>query len=252
MQLNALIVDDEEHSRKSLYYLLNEHCPEIQIKGIASSIQEATEYLQEHDFHIVFLDIAMPGKNGFDLVPLLLERHICIVFVTAYSEYALKALKSNAVDYLLKPIDIEELLTAVEKCKNIIKERQQHASVLSPIVSNNGSSAHRKISLYHNQGFDIINSDDIIYVEADSNYSVIHLEKDKKIVVAKSLKDIEDLLPANVFFRVHKSSIVNLNKIKSFSSRNDPKILLTNGAELLISRRRLAVFQEHIKAFTKA
>ncbi|WP_461486406.1 LytR/AlgR family response regulator transcription factor, partial [Pedobacter sp.] len=115
--LNTIIVDDEEFARSSLYFLLQENCTNINICGIAKSVADARTLLQNHEVHLIFLDIAMPGENGFSLIPQAQEANATVIFTTAYDQYALKAIKANALDYLLKPIDIEELIAAVEKAK---------------------------------------------------------------------------------------------------------------------------------------
>lgn len=251
MSLKALIVDDEEYSRKSLYYLVTEHCTDVDVASVCCSVSEAIESLSRQSFDIIFLDIAMPGENGFDLVPLLQEKNIDIIFTTAYDQYALKALKSGAIDYLLKPIDISELIEAVRKCVENRTKKTAGRNLQEPTDSSKYNQS-KKIRLHHLQGFELVDIDEIIYVEADSNYSVFYLENNTKSVLSKPLKDVEELLNDEMFFRVHKSAIVNLNKIKTFSNKNDAKITLRTGVEIPVSRRRLSVFQEHLKFFLKS
>ena len=252
MQLNALIVDDEEYSRKSLYFLLQEHCPQINTAGQASSVANAREILEEHSFDLVFLDIAMPKENGFELLPDIQKTNSLVIFITAFDQYALKALKASAVDYLLKPIDITELKAAVEKAlirktENISsKENLLRLSTLSENLQN--KSKIDKITLQHTHGFHVIDTDNIIHIEADSNYSVFHLKNDTKLVISKPLKEFEDMLNSD-FARIHKSAIVNLKYIKSYSNKHGLEVILLNDSILPVSRRRASDFQEKLKQF---
>ena len=251
MTLNALIVDDEEYSRKSLYFLLQENCPEVHIGGIAKSVAEARTLLEEQNFNVAFLDIAMPKENGFELLPQLQSRNVMVIFTTAYDQYALKALKANAIDYLLKPIDIAELKTAVSKAVDwaqmLSVSSAKTAETVKPEVN-----AHKKISLPGTYGFKVVDTVDIIYVEADSNYSIFHLKTGEKLIISKPLKEFEETLDTFGFIRIHKSAIINLKYVRSYSNKNGLQVLLTNNVVLPVSRRRATEFQEKARQyFTK-
>lgn len=255
MPLNVLIVDDEEYSRKSLYFLLQQNCPEVLINGIAGSVEEARKIIEQKTFDLIFLDIAMPKENGFELLPLLQKSNILVVFVTAFDQYALKALKASAVDYLLKPIDISELKVAVQKSLDLRKNSRsvQNFSENLPLatLTRNLSSQHRidKITLPHTNGFHIVDTNDIIYVEADSNYSIFHLNDDRRLVISKPLKEFEDILDASDFVRIHKSALINLQYVNSYSNKHGSEVILKNNAALAISRRRASEFQEKMREF---
>ncbi len=255
MPLNALIVDDEEYSRKSLYFLLQENCPEIKIEGIAASVAEAREIIESKSFDFVFLDIAMPKENGFELIPTLQQKNILVIFITAFDQYALKALKASAVDYLLKPIDISELKTAVQKCilrKEAIRPDQSTSANLSlGALSTNLNSKNKidKLTLPHTHGFHIIDTIDIIYIEADSNYSVFHLKNGDRVVISKPLKEFEDILDTSDFARIHKSAIINLNYVHSYSNKNGFEVTLDNEVALPVSRRRSSEFLEKVRGY---
>jgi len=252
MPLNALIVDDEEYSRKSLYFLLQENCPEVAVGGLATSVEEARKIIEQQSFDLVFLDIAMPKENGFELLPTLQTQNILVVFITAFDQYALKALKASAVDYLLKPIDINELKTAVEK--SIVRKKenstsQQNIAPLNTLLENLSNKTRiDKITLPHAHGFHVIDTLNIIYIEADSNYSVFHLMDEGKLVISKPLKEFEDILNTD-FVRIHKSAIVNLKYIKSYSNKHGSEVHLMNDIILPVSRRRAAEFQDKLKQF---
>lgn len=251
---NVIIVDDEEFARSSLYFLLQENCENVHICGIAKSVDEARELLSQHEVDLIFLDIAMPGKNGFELIPDAKLNHAQVVFTTAYDQYALKAIKANALDYLLKPIDIDELKETVEKASRYIRlsdlESERNERLKNLAINLADRTEIRKLSLPNGQGYTLIDLNEIIRIEADSNYSIFHLDKREKITVSKVLKDYEEILPENQFIRIHKSSIVNLDYLKEYNSRNGLEVLLTNGEKIAVSRRRASIFAEKVKQYT--
>lgn len=252
--LNAIIVDDEEFARSSLYFLIQQNCQEIQVVGIAKSVNEARNLLTQHSVDLIFLDIAMPGENGFELIPQVQQSNANVIFTTAYDQYALRAIKANALDYLLKPIDIDELKEAVGKAikySNLNKvENNRNESLKNLAEDLDEKQTIKKLTLPSNQGFRLIDIDDIVHIEADSNYSIFNLVTLEKIVVAKVLKDYEEILPENRFVRIHKSSIVNLKFVKEYNSKNGLQVVLNNGEIIIVSRRRASDFFDKIKAYT--
>ncbi|MEJ5995387.1 LytTR family DNA-binding domain-containing protein [Pedobacter sp. Du54] len=252
--LNAIIVDDEEFARSSLYFLLQENCENVHVSGIAKSVNEARMLLNQHQIDLIFLDIAMPGENGFELIPQAQLANATVIFTTAYDQYALKAIKANALDYLLKPIDIDELKEAVEKASKYIKlnknENNRNESLKNLANDLTNKSTIKKITIPNGQGYRLVDINDITHIEADSNYSVFNLINSEKIAVSKVLKDYEEILPENRFFRIHKSTIVNLAYIKEYNSKNGLQVVLKNGECITVSRRRASDFFEKIKAFT--
>ncbi|MES2455841.1 MAG: LytTR family DNA-binding domain-containing protein [Bacteroidota bacterium] len=252
--LNAIIVDDEEFARSSLYFLLQENCEQINVCGIAKSVAEARMLLLQNNVDLIFLDIAMPGENGFELIPSIQAAKAHVIFTTAYDQYALKAIKANALDYLLKPIDIDELKEAVNKTSRYIelnKSMETRADSLQNLSSNMSDRTEiRKISLPNGQGYSLISIDDIVHIAADSNYSVFYLANNDKITVSKVLKEYEEILPDNQFVRIHKSSIVNLNYLKEYNYRNGYEVLLKNGEKIAVSRRRASDLAEKVRVYT--
>jgi len=252
--VNAIIVDDEEFARSSLYFLLQENCENVNIVGIAKSVNDARNLLNQHNVDLIFLDIAMPGGNGFELIPQAQQANATVIFTTAYDQYALKAIKANALDYLLKPIDIDELKEAVDKADKYIKlnkaENNRNESLKNLANDLSDKTAIKKITLPSGQGYRLVDIDDIIHIEADSNYSVFHLNNLEKIAVSKVLKDYEEILPENRFVRIHKSSIVNLKYVKEYNSKNGLQVILNNGEFINVSRRRASDFFDKIKTYT--
>lgn len=253
--LNAIIVDDEEFARSSLYFLLQENCENVNIMGIAKSVNDARALLSQYSVDLIFLDIAMPGENGFELIPQAQNANATVIFTTAYDQYALKAIKANALDYLLKPIDIDELKEAVEKATKYIKmnkaENNRNESLKNLASDLSDRTSIKKITLPSGQGYRLVDIDEIIRIEADSNYSVFHLNNLEKIAVSKILKDYEEILPEERFVRIHKSSIVNLKYVKEYNSKNGLQVVLANGEAINVSRRRASDFFDAIKAYTK-
>ncbi|MBP8067317.1 MAG: response regulator, partial [Pedobacter sp.] len=168
--LNAIIVDDEEFARSSLYFLLQENCENVHVAGIAKSVPEARTLLNQHQIDLIFLDIAMPGENGFELIPQAQIANATVIFTTAYDQYALKAIKANALDYLLKPIDIDELKEAVEKASKFIKlnknENNRNESLKNLANDLINKSSIKKITIPNGQGYRLVDINDITHIEA--------------------------------------------------------------------------------------
>lgn len=253
MTLQAIIVDDEEYSRKSLFFLIQENCPNVHVSYIAQSAQEAREFVSTNRIDLAFLDIAMPRETGFDLLPTLQKQNVMVIFTTAYDQYALKAIKSNAVDYLLKPIDISELIESVNKA---VKWAELTSAQTTLTKSGQGAEelakaadSKSKITLPHTHGYHVIDLDEITYVEADSNYSIFHLKKGDKMVISKPLKEFELYLEEGDFMRIHKSIIINFRFVREYSSKNGTQVILKDGTTLPVSRRRSNDFQERSKLY---
>jgi two-component system LytT family response regulator len=252
--INAIIVDDEEFARSSLYFLLQENCKAVHITGIAKSVAEAKVLLQGNQVDIIFLDIAMPGENGFELINTAQQSKAHVVFTTAYDQYALKAIKANALDYLLKPIDIDELKETVEKAVKFIALNKKDAFTNERLLNLKQDLDHkkvRKLSLPNGQGYTVVDLDHIMHIEADSNYSIFHLNDSENITVSRVLKEYEEILPESQFVRVHKSSIVNLNYLLEYNSKNGLELILKNGEKIAVSRRRASDFQDKVRNYTQ-
>lgn len=252
--INAIIVDDEEFARSSLYFLLQENCKAVHITGIAKSVAEAKLLLENHKVDLIFLDIAMPGENGFELISVAEQYQAHVVFTTAFDQYAVKAIKASALDYLLKPIDIDELKETVQKAIRHLSNDANKSRATSRLLNLKNDLEHksvRKLSLPNGQGYTLIDIDHIIHIEADSNYSVFHVKNHEKITVSKVLKEYEEILPEHQFVRVHKSSIINLNYLLEFNSKNGLELTLKNGERIAVSRRRASDFQERVRNYTQ-
>jgi two-component system LytT family response regulator len=253
--MKALIVDDEQLNRDGLRLQLEQSCPAITIIDDAASAKAAREKLAEYNYDILFLDINMPNESGFDLLESLSEKPFCVIFVTAYSEFAIRAFKANAIDYILKPVDTEELIAAVAKCNDRIERgivRLPGTPAYSEIALQTQSMSYpSRLTLPHQQGFHIIETENIIWIEADGNYSLIKLEDNKQLLVTKAIREFEFLLDPSVFFRSHKSALINLSKIREYSSNDGHVATMNNGDEAPVSRRKLDEFMSAIDTFSK-
>ena len=231
MILKAIIIEDEANSREILRNYLGKYCQEVKLEGEAASIQEGLELIKNNDLDLVFLDVEMPFGNAFDLLEQLPDRGFETVFVTAYNHYAKDALNNHAAYYLMKPINIDELVKAVQYV-NEIKEKEN--ALDNQLIQPKIRSVVGKITLPQQDGFQVLNVADIVYCKADDNYTEIHLEN-KKILVSKTLKYFEEALADFPFARIHKSYLVNVNEVVKYKKGKGGSVIVSNGKELLVS-----------------
>jgi len=249
--VTALIVDDEAFARENLRMLLEEYCPEVIVCGAARSASEARLMVEEHNPQLLFLDIMMPGEDGFSFLQGMESRSFEVVFTTAFKEYTLKALRENAVDYLEKPIDIEELKQAVEKASSRVREKRTDPvpgdrlnRILQEIALSN---TVEKTVIPTRDGFAIIRDADIIHLEASENYTTLFCVSGRKYMSSKSIKTFEDRLNPAMFMRVHKSHIINVAQhLREFSRVEGNVAVMTDGSRIPVARRKLQEFLERL------
>jgi two-component system LytT family response regulator len=237
--LKAIIIDDEKSSRNTLRQKLINHCPEVNVMAECENGEEGIKKIEELHPDIIFLDVEMPRMNGFTMLQQLKQHNFEIIFITAYDHYAIKAIKFSALDYLVKPVDIADLKKAVEKAAT--KRTQTTGnSALETLLQNlmSKEKEQHRMALPSMEGLQFIATGDIIYLEANSNYTNFHLLNNKKITVAKTLKDFEDLLPSGIFIRIHHSSIININYIEKYIKGEGGQVIMKNGASLDVARRK--------------
>ncbi|HTO37328.1 MAG TPA: LytTR family DNA-binding domain-containing protein [Brumimicrobium sp.] len=256
MELRALIVDDEELARKNLAIMLKNHCPEINVIGEAGDIDEAEIAINELKPDVVFLDIRMPsGAEGFELLERMKKRDFLVVFVTAFKDYAIRAFQANAVHYLLKPIDEDDLKVAVDKItatKEIFSQNPENYNDYFKALQNLAdrlihNKTSNKIAISHTKGVKIIEDDDITYIEASGNCSEIYFKDGTRYLDTRTLKIYEEILNPNKFYRIHKSYIINLDMIKEYISEDGYIIELKNKIQLPVARNRVSEFLKTIK-----
>ena len=236
MKLKAIIVEDEANSREIMRDYLAKYCKDVHLMGEGATIKEGLEQIKKHKPDLVFLDVEMPFGNAFDLLEQVPNRTFETVFVTAYNQYAMDALNSHAAYYLMKPINIDELVKAVDYVKEI---KQKEASLAGKVLQSKLKKAEGKITLPQQDGFQVLDVSDIYFCKADDNYTEIYLEH-KKIVVSKTLKYFEEALSEFPFARIHKSYLVNVNEVEKYKRGKGGSVVLSNGKELSVSASRKA------------
>ena len=229
--LKAVIIEDESSSREILRNYLAKYCKNVDVLGEAASVREGLELLAESEPDVVFLDVEMPFGNAFDLLDQLPERSFETVFVTAYNTYALEALNNHAAYYLMKPINIDELIKSVSYVAEI-KEKEN--ALEDRILKSKLNKAEGKITLPQQDGFLVLNISDILYCKADDNYTEIYLVN-KKLLVSKTLKYFEEALIDYPFARIHKSYLVNVNEVIKYRKGKGGSVIVSNGKELSVS-----------------
>jgi two-component system LytT family response regulator len=246
--IKSIIVDDELKSRESLRILIEDFCEGITVAALCQNVTEGMEAIQTHKPDIVFLDIHMQRETGFDLLGKVKEVNFEVIFTTAYSEYAIKAFKFSAIDYLLKPIDIEELKKAIQKVEK--KMNSDISSRLQQLIQNlkQGPSENYKLAIPTTEGLIFVKINDILYCAASSNYTEIYLADGKKHLVSRTLKEYEDMLGGNDFFRIHHSYLINLNAIKKYVRGEGGYVVMTNDKSLDVSKRKKESFLARIGA----
>ena len=234
MILRAIIVEDEETSRDILKSYLSKYCPNVELLGEAANVEEALVLIRNNELDLVFLDVEMPYGNAFDLLDKVGDRQFETVFVTAYNQYAMDALNAHASYYLLKPISIDNLIEAVDYVDEI-KEKEN--SLQNTVLQPKHSQVNGKITIPLQNGFEVLEIADILYCQADDNYTNIFVNGKKKLV-SKTLKYFEGILSENGFARVHKSYLVNVNAIIEYRKGKGGSVVLSGGKEIMVSPAR--------------
>jgi two-component system LytT family response regulator len=243
MVITAILVDDEENALNALRQKILQHCPAVDIIATCSSSSQAIQVINEKQPDLLFLDIEMPVINGFNLLQQIKHRNFEVIFVTAYDHYAVRAIRSSALDYLVKPVDVEELKEAVQRACD--QKQQPHSGERIDLLLEQVKGATQKISriaIPAADGIEFLRIADIIYLEAHINYTHIYLESGKKHVVARTIKDFEELLPVAGFFRIHNSYIVNTDRIEKYIRGEGGQVVLSNGPTLDVSKRKKTEF----------
>lgn len=244
--LRAVLIDDEENSLGALKEKLLAHCPSIEIIGLCNSAKKGAETIDSLQPDIVFLDIEMPVTNGFVMLQQLRYKNFELIFTTAYDHYAIRAIRYSALDYLVKPIDVEELKAAIaraEEKKNQVHANPQIELLLEQLVGTKRQFS--KIAIATTEGLQFLRVEDILYLEANVNYTHIFCG-DKKYIASRTLKDFEELLPSSVFLRIHNSYIVNKNFVEKYIRGEGGQVVLSNGTVLDVAKRKKAEFLKAI------
>lgn len=256
-EIKAIIVDDEQHCIDALKTMLQKKCPEVTVLGGVNSVKDAKELIMDVQPDVVFLDVEMPHQNGFELLKMFDKINFDVIFTTAYEQYALKAIKFNALDYLLKPFSVKELQDAIQKCvsrRNAAANSAQPDVVTSPLevfLQNMKTlhQTHKKIALPTINGLVFMPVQNIVRCESTGNYTRIFFTDKKNLMVSRPLKEFEELLTDVDFFRVHNSHLINLQQMQSYIQGEGGFALMSDGTQVEISRRRKADFLKKAMQF---
>lgn len=237
--IRTVVIEDEEHSRKMLMEMLQEHCRQLNVVADADSVRTGLTAIAEQRPELVFLDIELQSETSFEILEKLPEINFELIFTTAFDHYALKAIKFCAIDYLLKPIDLTELQMAVAKAEKRLNREYLNKN-LEVLVHNikSGSQNNHRIALSTLEGLLFVNVSDIIYCESSGPYTHFILKHSNKIVTSKHLKEYENLLSGYDFFRIHKSYLINLREIQKYIRGEGGQLIMSNGAALSVSKQR--------------
>lgn len=243
--IKAIIIDDEAKARRIIEALLKEYCPDVEVVAIAEDVPSGVIAINQHKPDVLFLDVEMPGYTGFQLLDFFRDIDFEIVFTTAHSDYAVQAFRVSAIDFLLKPIQISELIAAVEKIKQKQGQNKERIAVLK---ENFKDKSIKKLALPVAEGLTFVDTDTLTHLEADGAYTHFHFAEGRKIIVSKKIKEFEEALTQqNNFFRTHRSFIVNLKKIKQYVKQEGGYVLLENEIQIPLARERKEDFMQVIE-----
>ena len=246
--MKTIIIEDEQKSREMLAGIIKKNCPELEVVGLAKNVKEGVEQINAHQPDLVFLDIAMPDGSGFDLLEKVQGHKFELIFATASDQHAIRAFKYSACDYLLKPIDIDELKAAVEKAQNKRAATAPSMNNLQFLIQQlkKQDDNYQKITLPTGNAFEIVSLKDIIRCEADTSYTLFYLSDKRKLMVSAGLKHYEDLLPESDFIRVHHHHLINMHHVQRFLKVDGGYAVMSDGTQIEISRRKKDAFLERL------
>ncbi len=237
--IKAMLIDDEINCLSSLEILLNTHCPSVQILQKCQSASQSLPLIAELEPDLIFLDIEMPNMNGFELLEQIRTKPVSVIFTTAYDQYAIKAIRYSALDYLLKPIDPKELVQAIQRLEPQLPESsfEQFQFLIDKIARK--EHTHNKLAIPNLEGFKMVSVEEIVYCEADDNYTHIVLKNKPKIIASRTLKDFQRLLDDHhIFIRVHHSFLINLNEIQQYVRGDGGYVVMSDGSHINVSRNK--------------
>lgn len=245
--LKAILIDDEHHCIETLRYELGLHCPQVEIAATASSGAEGILKINAINPDIVFLDIEMPGMSGFDMLRALGDVDFTVIFVTAYDQYALQAFRCAAADYLLKPVVGEQLKEAVSRVQGSDSPSDTRLQLEALLYNLKEGKKSPRIALPSGRSIDLVNASDILYCNAESNYTHVFLTTNKKYTVSKTLKDVEDMLEPMDFIRIHQSYLINFDYVQKYLRDDGGYVVMQDGKHIPIAKRRKEEFLQRLR-----
>jgi two-component system LytT family response regulator len=249
--LRVVIIDDEPDAVKFIQGIVTEYCPNLSIVGTANSARDGISVITQEKPDLVFLDVQMPHGTGFDLLSSFTEKSFDVIFITAYNHYAIQAIKFSAVDYILKPVNISELIEAVTKVEQKRASREYRNLDYSNLLENLRTPRPSKLAIPTNDGIEYLNTSEIIRIEADRSYSWFFLTDKRKYLVSRNLKEYQELLQDVDFFRPHNSHLINMIFVKKFIRHEGGYIEMTDGSNVPISRGKRDLFLLHMAKISK-
>ncbi|MEO6613585.1 MAG: LytTR family DNA-binding domain-containing protein [Chitinophagaceae bacterium] len=236
--IRSVIIDDEQHCIRALLSDLQKNCASVEITETCSSAKEGIMAIRKHQPDLVFLDVEMPWMNGFEMLELLGDINFSIIFTTAHGEFAAKAFRISAIDYLLKPIDANDLKKAVEKVEKKMEEGSSLRHITNLLRNFREPSAAHKIALPQREGYEFIEVGSIIYCQAEGAYTKVFIDNKKTMLISRTLGDVEELLPPELFQRIHHSTLINITYISQFLRTDGGYVVLKNGEKLSVSKAK--------------
>jgi len=236
--IRSIIIDDEQHCIRSLLSDLQQNCPSVEVTDTCSSAKEGIMAIRKHQPDLVFLDVEMPWMNGFEMLEVLGEINFSIIFTTAHGEFAAKAFRISAIDYLLKPIDANDLKKAVEKVEKKMEEGSSLQHITNLLRNFRQPSAAQKIALPQREGYEFIDVVSIVYCQAEGAYTKVFIDNKKPMLISRTLGDVEELLPQEIFQRVHHSTLINITYVSQFLRTDGGYVVLRNGEKLSVSKAK--------------
>jgi len=246
-KLKTILIDDEHHCIETLRYELQLNCPEVEVVATASSGPEGIKQIQEHEPDLIFLDIEMPGMSGFEMLKQIEPVHFSVIFATAYDQYAIQAFRCAAADYLLKPVMSDILKEAVARVAAQPANATFNQIQLETLLHNLRDMKSLRLALPSGRSMDFVEASDILYCNAESNYTHIMMLDGRKYTLAKTLKDVEQMLMARDFFRIHQSYIINFNHLKKYLRDDGGYVVMSDGKNIPIAKRRKEEFLSRMR-----
>ena len=245
--IRSIIVEDELNNKENLQNILTEYCPSVEIVALCSSALEGRQKIMELKPDLVFLDVEMPGGDGFSMLESLSILNFEVIFVTAFTNYAVKAIKFSALDYIVKPIDIMELLKAVDKASKKLKEKSDNSRMVNLLKNQHREDNKKTLALPLSDKIEFVEVSNIIRCQANGNYTVFYLRNGEKLLISKTLKEYGELLASFNFLRVHQSHLINIGEVKSFVKTDGGYILMKDGTNIAISRQRREMVMQTLR-----
>lgn len=236
--ITSLIIDDEQHCTDALAADIKKYCPGIEVLAVCNSAKEGILAIKKHKPQLIFLDIEMPWMNGFEMLEMLEAINFSIIFTTAYDKFAARAFRISAVDYLLKPVDSEDLKAAVRKAQEKIDSASGAVNIQNLLHNMRQPEQQQKIALPNREGYEFTRVDSILYCTAEGAYTKVYLTDKRSMLISRTLGDIEEMLPHDIFIRIHHSTIVNLNAVTHYLRTDGGYVVMNTNEKLMVSKAR--------------